>query len=168
MNDLWNALLHNMRAHADIFIWLLPLTVVFYVVLQLLKGRKERFFLFMLSLTCACIVVMTLVGRPIGEPTFAWRPLASYKQILKNGDKEMLLQCIFNILMYMPLGFLLPKCFGTLRKKKTFLLIAVASSLFIEVMQGAFGMGLFEIDDVLNNTIGATIGMGIYFKIQAK
>ena len=164
MSALWEALLHNLRAHADVFIWFLPLAVVFYVILRLLKGKEERFWLLCLSLTCAGIIVMTLLGRPIGEPMFAWRPFGSYKDIVENGSAEMLLQCAFNIGMFIPLGFLLPKCFEALRKKRYTILIAMCGSLLIEVIQGALGMGLFEIDDVMNNTIGAVIGIVLNYK----
>ncbi len=168
MNALWDALIHNLKAHADIFIWFLPLAIVFYVVLRLLKGKEGRFWLLCLSLTCAGIIVMTLVGRQMGEPMFAWRPFGSYMDIFKSGSAEMALQCVFNIGMFIPLGFLLPKCFETLRRKRYTVLIAMGSSLLIEVIQGALGMGLFEIDDVMNNSIGAVIGVGIYVKICMK
>ena len=64
--------------------------------------------------------------------------------------------------MFIPLGFLLPlgiKCF------QSFYLTAFAGFLFtivIEASQLHFHLGMFELDDLMNNTVGTMIGFGIY------
>lgn len=69
---------------------------------------------------------------------------------------------ILNILMFVPFGFLLP----FLSKKfqafwKTYL-AGFTFTLFIEVVQLILRRGIFELDDLMNNTVGAMIGYGCY------
>lgn len=162
-------LFHNLRAHIDIFIWFIPLACLFFVLFLVLQTRSfkiqtketvgERMPTVLLSLSCAFITVMTLVGRPMGEPNFQWNPLESYITILKTGDAELLLQCVFNIAMYIPIGILLPRCFALFKQKKRVILVASIVAVLIEFIQGALGMGLFEVDDIINNVLGALIGV---------
>ena len=65
---------------------------------------------------------------------------------------------IFNMLMFAPLGFLLP--FLTERGKKFPLacLISLGVTFFIEMLQLATGRGIFELDDLLHNFIGSIFG----------
>lgn len=70
---------------------------------------------------------------------------------------------IFNMLMFAPLGFLLP--FLT-KKGEHFSFVCLVSflvTLFIEVLQFVSGRGIFELDDLLHNFIGSTFG---YFVIM--
>lgn len=73
-----------------------------------------------------------------------------------------MLQIIINIVMFIPIGFLLPCCFKLYEKYRYVLATAVIASVSIEVLQLIFRMGLFETDDVINNVFGATIGLGFY------
>lgn len=43
--------------------------------------------------------------------------------------------------------------------KKTSLLLGLITSLIIEFIQLALELGLFELDDIINNTIGTIIGI---------
>ena len=64
--------------------------------------------------------------------------------------------------MYIPLGCLLPYSCRLFDKKRNVVLMAMASSSVIEFIQYVCGIGLFEIDDILNNTFGAIIGVLVY------
>lgn len=69
-------------------------------------------------------------------------------------------QILGNLVMLMPLGFMLP-----IIKKvswKQMLLISLCFSAFIELTQFITGRGLMEFDDVFNNTIGAVLGYKVY------
>lgn len=117
----------------------------------------------LLSLSCAFIFVMTLFGRTIGqERNFEFIPFKSYSNIWVGGNMEILLQILMNIVMYIPLGFLLPCSFKLFEKYRYIILVTVISSVSIELIQAIFKIGLFEVDDIINNTLGAFIGMVIY------
>ena len=69
---------------------------------------------------------------------------------------------ILNIIMFMPLGFLLPMIWHRCRFHQV-LLIGMLSSLAIEIMQ-LFNWRVSDIDDLLMNTLGAVIGF-LLFKV---
>lgn len=60
-----------------------------------------------------------------------------------------------NILLFIPLGFLIGG------KGWKAVLFCFLLSVFIELTQYAFLLGYCEADDVLNNTIGTVVGIGI-------
>lgn len=67
-----------------------------------------------------------------------------------------------NILIFIPLGFLIPIINPNLKKIAKVTLIGFFASLSIEILQ-IFTMGnVCDIDDVIFNTIGALIGIVIY------
>lgn len=68
---------------------------------------------------------------------------------------------ILNVIMFMPIGFLMPLVFSQkINGKKTFL-IGGGISFTIEIMQIFAGRNA-EIDDLLLNSTGALLGYGIY------
>lgn len=68
---------------------------------------------------------------------------------------------IFNIIMFMPLGFLLPLIWKNMRKIKPVIFTSLAFSFSIEFCQ-LFNRRNTDIDDLLMNVIGAIIGFIIY------
>lgn len=74
-------------------------------------------------------------------------------------------QIIDNVLVFVPLGMLLPitgKRQYTAKNYSYVIISGMAVSLIIEVLQYAFSIGMSELDDVISNTIGCAIGCGIY------
>lgn len=67
-----------------------------------------------------------------------------------------------NILMFIPLGFLLPKVFPRLGKFWKSLLTAALIIIGVEVLQLLTLLGTCDIDDLILNLIGAAIGYGLY------
>lgn len=65
---------------------------------------------------------------------------------------------IFNMLMFAPLGFLLPFLMKKGRKFSFACLISFGVTFFIEVLQLVTGRGIFELDDLLHNFIGSIFG----------
>ena len=117
----------------------------------------------LLSLSCSCIFVMTLFKRSAGSDYhFRLQPFESYYIAFAEGGIEVMLQIIINIVMFIPIGFLLPCCFKLYEKYRYVLITTVISSISIELLQLIFRIGLFETDDIINNVFGAMIGLGIY------
>ena len=73
--------------------------------------------------------------------------------------------CILNILMFIPLGMLLPASFHTFRDNRKYSVFAgCAMSFSIEIIQLWTGLGQFDIADLICNTSGAFIGWMIWQK----
>lgn len=77
--------------------------------------------------------------------------------------EELVTNLFGNIFAFSPYGYLLP----FIRKKKTGFFAVLCStfgfSLTIETMQLVFKLGVFDVDDLLLNTIGGIIGYCIFF-----
>lgn len=75
-----------------------------------------------------------------------------------------------NILLFVPLGFLLPLISGTLVSRKRVLIVACALSSSIETIQllsrlaGSFRS--VDVDDVLLNTLGAGVGFALFVLVK--
>ena len=73
---------------------------------------------------------------------------------------------ILNILLYLPLGYLLATLFPALRNWQI-LLIGCLCSVATELVQFGLEMGYCETDDVLYNTLGTAIGVWVWH-LQSK
>lgn len=81
-------------------------------------------------------------------------PFWSYR---KWSAADVRWQIYMNIFLFIPYGAILK----SLRVRYP-ALIALLTSMLIELMQFAFARGLCEIDDVINNTMGAAIGCSLF------
>ena len=73
---------------------------------------------------------------------------------------------IINILLYYPLGYLLPILFPKLKPKHV-ILIGCLCSIATEATQYILKMGWCETDDVIHNTLGTAIGVWVWY-LQSK
>ncbi len=90
----------------------------------------------------------------------ACRALLKNSQNLLDGAHATPIEdLLLNIILFIPLGFLLPYIWPKLNFCKT-LLISLLFSAAIEGTQYIAHLGCCDIDDVINNTIGACIGYG--------
>ena len=69
---------------------------------------------------------------------------------------------ILNILMFCPIGFLLPFTLKCFRKPWVTYLGGFVGTLIIECTQYVLRCGVFQTDDLLNNFVGTMIGYGFF------
>ena len=74
---------------------------------------------------------------------------------------------LLNIAMFVPLGILLPWIHKLFRKWYVMLGSGFACSLAIEIFQAITGRGLFDVDDLFANTLGAIFGYGLYMALHS-
>lgn len=86
--------------------------------------------------------------------------LWSWRQVL-SGNRYVLYMVIENIIMLMPIGLFLPIIINKRYVGLQTILIGLGFSLFIEVSQKALHVGFFEVDDLINNTIGVALGCAV-------
>ncbi len=72
-----------------------------------------------------------------------------------------------NLLVFVPLGFLLPMLSEELGQFSEMLLNVFTFVLGIEVFQLFSAFGAFDVDDILLNCLGATIGFGCFKAAEA-
>lgn len=73
----------------------------------------------------------------------------------------------YNILMFVPIGLLLPVVFRPLRKLFRVLIVVAVAVLIIEVTQHFIGRTA-DIDDVIANLLGSVIGYGLYLWLHGR
>ncbi len=96
------------------------------------------------------------------------RLFSSYREIWSQWTLRSVQMVAFNILMFVPLGILLPLLSDSLRSFGIVLLLALIFTFTIETVQLANHTGMFELDDLFNNTLGAVIGYFIVMFFLAK
>lgn len=78
---------------------------------------------------------------------------------ITNGAE--LQNIILNILLFVPFGYLLPSLFSRLRWWQG-VFFGVAGSFVVEIAQLITRRGYADVDDLINNTIGAAIGVLVW------
>ena len=172
MIRLWNNFLGYIKISYPRIPWILLFACILLVVFELLQrtgclrfnvGNKcSLWSKIALSLTISFIFVLTLFGRTPGDYSYSLIPFASYRRVVDENNLELLLEIIMNIATYIPIGFLLPCCFRYFEKPWRVLVVAIIFALGIELIQGFAKIGHFEIDDVINNILGAGLGLIIF------
>lgn len=92
-------------------------------------------------------------------------PFTSYKEAWNSFSETEWRNLILNIILFVPMGVLVPIVSPKLQKFWKTCGIGLVISLCIEVIQYIFKRGIVEFDDVLNNTLGTMIGFGIIMLI---
>lgn len=125
---------------------------VFYIILliHLTVFREEN-----------SIDNVTIILRPLSE--INWVPFVETAKLTKGASLfDYYYNLYGNILWFIPMGFgaayLMKKKYSFLRS----LLIGITVSFFIEAMQFLFYTGISDIDDLIFNTIGTIIGIGLF------
>ena len=79
-----------------------------------------------------------------------------------NNTTPFIINIIGNIVVFIPFGFLFPITFHKQLNRLDKLLFASSTGiLIIEILQLLFKLGVFDIDDIILNTIGVVIGFVI-------
>lgn len=130
------------------------------IILRYLIFKQYNFnqFIAILIFSLYIIAVFTVVGIPtVGtfrvDFGFNLVPLID----IVNSPFEYTKNTILNIILFMPLGFLVPAIWKNYRSIKTMFFMGFALSVSIELLQ-IFTFRLTDIDDLITNTAGAVIG----------
>lgn len=126
-------------------------------------SRKEVLCGLALSVYLVFLLGGTLLNRSIGEEyLIEFIPFWSYYQIFTLQDKPLAWQILYNVLVFIPWGILLPEIYKSMRRFRFVVASAAGLSFVIELVQLIFRLGLFEFDDIFHNTLGAFIGYGLW------
>ncbi len=144
------------------------LTFAFY---QYKLKKKVPFFKifswFAFFLNFILIIYLTFLTRTeiTGTPDF--HLFRSYREAWNSFSIRNWQLVIFNIIVFLPLGTLLPIIVTRLRKAYKVVGLGFFFSLFIELTQKFTHKGLCELDDLFNNTLGVLLGYCIFRLLYA-
>ncbi len=109
---------------------------------------------------------VTLVDRSSATRALYLVPFKSFTGIVKvHGIMVALSQACGNILLFLPIGFFLPMVSRI--KPWLSVVFCTAISLFVELCQLSFRIGVADVDDLIFNTLGGIFGV-ILFIIAKK
>lgn len=117
------------------------------------KGNRKLFILFLAVYVLLTLGITLLTRESSGKEHIQTEWFSCYQ----STDDKMLTDGIFNILLFVPIGVLVGLISG-----KNRLLLSTLAGLFIsetiECSQLIWQRGTFDVNDLLNNTLGAFLG----------
>lgn len=137
-----------------VYVILLSIFFVGSVVLFVLKGRQsKRYIMRLLLAVYVLLIYCSTVFFRIAEDVrkYDFTPFWSY------DNPEYFLERIMNIVVFIPVGFLLGVSISNIKWWKV-LLVGICLSTSIEFLQLITKSGFSEIDDIMHNTLGCIIG----------
>lgn len=145
------------------------LGVTYWVHKKKYKGEKKfpwgKALLWLIFIGYLAIVLYaTTIRSSLGHRSFNLHLFRAWREAWNNFSQHRWLNVLLNIAMFGPFGFLLPLLNRKLRKCYLTIPAGLCASLSIEMLQLVFASGVFDVDDLFCNTLGAAIG---YFVIMA-
>ena len=130
------------------------LTLVNRFELDVARTRWDPFYVIRLLTNCAL--------KTKKYPAYVCKnALKNSKHLFDSIHATPIEDLLLNIILFMPLGFLLPYIWPKLNLWKTVLLAFIISAT-IETTQYIAHWGCLDIDDIINNTLGACIGYSCF------
>lgn len=139
----------------------------FVVYKKVCKGTKKLDFKKVLWWTIFAFYLLVVISVTMLSRGDFWNSRVvslfySYKEAWVSASASAWRNIVLNILMFVPFGFWLPIGLKHFRVFWKTYLAGFAFTLVIETSQLALSHGIFEVADLLNNTVGAMIGFGCY------
>ena len=145
-----------------------------------MRNRRMNTALF---LAYCALMLWLLFDRPGYEPGIPYweqaaehlnlipfRTLRLFGELLVSGVRSYIRMAVINlggnVIMFIPLGFLLPRVFPHLTSLPRVLLVTAVLITAVEITQLFTLVGSCDIDDLILNVIGSAIGYG--FHLTAK
>lgn len=152
---------------ATIFVGIIFFVAYKIIYQKIMKGNKKiekkKILLYGITIFYATIVLGAVFlnrARIFGVANL--HLFSSYREAYNKMEISSFRNNILNILLFVPLGFLLPIYSDKLKKIYKVLPLGFAATLIIEIIQYTTKLGIFEIDDIFNNTYGVLIGYCLF------
>lgn len=130
--------------------WFVVPIALFIIILSALVDKQGGFFL---AIFYVCIIIyFTLLYRNNNIQN-GTELLWNYRHIITNDTARI--EILRNIWLFIPLGAILYRLYP----QKKVLLVAIALSISIEVLQYVTKTGFCDLDDVISNGIGGLVGI---------
>jgi glycopeptide antibiotics resistance protein len=122
------------------------------------------------ALICAVALILSVTLFPLPVDARLWKfhrpfsnlhilPLGTIRSQLAFGLLHSeARQLIGNVVLFVPLGLLLPAAVRTCRRLWVTLVVAAGLSVLIEIVQALLPSHTTDVDDVILNTVGAALG----------
>lgn len=150
---------------------LVPATAAYILFLAILavSGNRKMISAHLLYLKEFIFLVYILSAGIITGLVFpeSWRFDPDFSFNLTPFTNESLTMIFFNVLLFLPMGILLPEIFRKMNSWRNMLTAAVLIPVGVEVTQMLFAGRLADIDDVIANFLGCMLGYVVYRILSA-
>ncbi|MFD1884939.1 VanZ family protein [Paenibacillus wenxiniae] len=160
-------LLPKVLVIAFVLLGVISLSYMFYRK----RGGKIKFTVtqfaagYLLILWFGLVMMLTTFSRGANfEGWVNFRLFSGYLSAWNQWSLSEFQLLIFNMMMFMPLGFLLPLLGMRMRRFTPVLVVSLMITVGIELTQMLSRRGIFELDDIFHNTLGSIAG---YLMVQA-
>ncbi len=150
-----------------IVIGILAAAFYYFIYKKVMKGtrkveKKKMFVSALLICYLVAVAGVVFLGRGGGYSKAASLHIfSSYREAWNSFSVIAWRIIILNIVMFVPLGILLPIWSDGFKSFKKTLAVGAGFTLFIELTQLFIGCGIFDLDDIFNNILGTFIGYGL-------
>lgn len=158
-------LLNWINAHQDALALVVVCMIV--VILHFMKEKQRKVAYSSMGPYTIFVLYKTVLSRKPGVTEINLKLGWTYKALIQSVP-GMFSQIYLNIMLFVPIGI-----FGGIlflnKKKRSWLLpvgLGVILTMVIEYLQLSLHCGTFELDDILNNTIGTITGVLIADRIN--
>lgn len=132
------------------------------------RGRKGKTVFSVAAVTgffmyLAIMLFITFLSRESGSRDGIDLELFSTWGINKRNNAYV----VENVLLFIPLGFICPWAFCSVRNPAACTMLGMAVSVGIECLQLLTKRGYFQIDDILTNTLGMAVGYVLFWCVSA-
>ena len=121
------------------------------------RGWVVLFFLYL-----SAMLISTIFARPVTNP---FQGVLGHFWFWK-GYIRWNNEIIENTLFFIPYTFLFLQAAAPKRPVRAAFLLSAATSAAIELIQLVFWLGLFQLSDILYNTLGGMLGCGLWFVLK--
>ena len=171
--DIYQIIITHNRSWTirEIIAFAVVFLIAIFIAAILLRRQKIRIMQaasgLLLLIFLAIIFGSTVFTRTPEVRQYQLEVFWSLKEILKIGEcgrlgsgtgDGLLQENFLNILLLLPVGFLLPGTFNRRLKWWQGLITGIIVSSAIEVSQLVLCRGLFEFDDIIHNSLGCMLG----------
>ena len=155
----------------ELFIMFMLVFIGFIVVLFKTKlNLKQKLVSIIFYCYIANVLVVTMLGREGYEISVNMRATFIPFFLRDFNESESITKCIlefiFNIFLFIPFGLIIPYLLKEKHKYRSAIVIGIISTIALETTQLVSKLGTFEIDDITANSLGAMVGVLIYYKIR--
>ena len=151
-------------------IFAIAVILLLCVAVELLKKNEKIFricLLFISVIYLFGIIYFTQIrGNRVNLTGVSFKlPLPFTKAIINRRFGLVAKRSLLNLFLFVPFGYLLPNIVVSFGKRINWWQLAVfgfVTSFTIETSQLLFHRGVFELDDLVKNTLGAVIGFFLF------
>jgi len=138
------------------------------------KISKRKFAVLFLLLGWFLVVLgLTTLSRGANySDDFNFNLFSGYVNAWNKWSLSELQLILFNMIMFLPMGFLLPLLSKRAERFNVMFCVSLAVTFGIEILQFVTSTGIFELDDLFHNVLGSIMGyaliMGVLHCLRGK